>query len=90
MIFQHFSAMVTLPAVLLGTRILTCLSLSAGVLLSKSMAGLALGSGLSLIFSHMNVSMDITLSVVPLIKQTLSVVPVHCNGQMEVGDGQFK
>jgi hypothetical protein len=35
-----------------------------------------LGSGLSLIFSQMNVSMDITLSVVPLIKQTLSVVPV--------------
>jgi hypothetical protein len=45
-------------------------------LLSESMAGLALGSGLSLIFSQMNVSMDITLSVVALIKQTLSVIPV--------------
>lgn len=63
------------PAVLLGTRILTCLSLSAGVLLSKSMAGLALGSGLSRIFSQMKASMAMMLSDVPLIKQTLSVVP---------------
>ena len=39
------------------------------------MAGLALGSGLSRIFSMINDNMDITLSVVPLIKQTLSVVP---------------
>ena len=82
--FQHFSACIimALPAVLFCTRFLTSLSLSAmyRVLLSNTMAGLALGSDLSCIFSHVNASRDKTLSVVPLNKQTLSVVPIHCNG----------
>ena len=58
--FQLFieCRIMALPAVLLGTnRIFTCyVSQLRRVLLSKSMAGLVLGSGLFHIFSHMNMS----------------------------------
>uniref|UniRef100_A0A6B0TQT7 Uncharacterized protein n=1 Tax=Ixodes ricinus TaxID=34613 RepID=A0A6B0TQT7_IXORI len=64
-----------MPAVLLGTRIFTCFSLSAGCLWSKSMAIFAVGSGFSLIFSMINSCIRRTPSTLPVIRQTLSVVP---------------
>ena len=42
-----------IPAVELGTITLICFSRSAQILLSKSIAGLAVGSGFSIIFSVM-------------------------------------
>ena len=54
---------------------LTCLSRSAEVLLSKSIACFAFMSGFSLIFSMMNVRTAIIASTLPVIRQTLSDVP---------------
>ena len=63
----------------------TCLSRSAEVLLSKSIACFAFMSGFSLIFSMMNVRTAIIASTLPVIRQTLSDVPskVKSNFKMQ-------
>ena len=57
-------------------KTITCFSRSATCLLSKSIPVFAFGSGFSLIFSIMNESTVKIASTFPVIKHTLSVVPV--------------
>ena len=57
----------------------TCFSLSAGTLLSKSMAVWPWGSGFSRIFSFMNSTTWVMLSREPVMRQTRSFVPIYVN-----------
>ena len=56
-----------------GPGLVVCLSV--GLSIGKSIAGFALGSGLCLIFSMIKSNKIDTDSTVPVIKQTLSLVP---------------
>lgn len=62
----------------------TCLSRSADVLLSKSIACFAFMSGFSLIFSMMNIRQAIIASTFPVIRQTLSDVPVKAKSHFKM------
>lgn len=62
----------------------TCLSRSAEVLLSKSIACFAFMSGFSRIFSMMNIRTAIIAPTFPVIRHTRSDVPIKAKANLKM------